>query len=204
MTSTYLECAGAHWEGIAVCRLILSHRSATAPAAALGVLLLLAACATPGAAPGTPSSSSSATVRPTSPVTPTASPSPTATPPPATWSKLAWNRADKTFVFGLIDVRAWQEGYVGIGQVWDANDQASTAFFASDDGLAWQVVQRLAPGEEMMPMGLLATHDGLLGGPLRPGGPGEPAPVALDRRAQLAGAVEPHLGGGLDIGPIPA
>ena len=65
-------------------------------------------------------------------------------------------------MFGLTDVEAWSGGYIGIGQVWDTDDQPTTAFFTSLDGVSWQVTQRLAPGEELLPWRLLATDDSLL------------------------------------------
>jgi hypothetical protein len=131
-----------------------------------GTLVLLAGCAgagapSPSAAP-TPTPAPTLTPAPSLTPTPSVTPAVTPTPSPATWSSLAWTRTAKTFSFGLTDVVARGDGYVGIGRVWDADDQVSAAFFASDDGVTWRVAQRLSAGEELTPRLLLTTDAGLL------------------------------------------
>jgi hypothetical protein len=137
-------------------------------AAAVASLFLVAACAAPGAS-AAPTAGQSASAAPsalptpsTVPTSPSLAPTATASPTPTTWSHLTWTRVSKAFTFELIDVVAWQSGYLGVGYVGDNAAESTPAFLESSDGLTWQVTQRLAPDRELTPRWLLAAGDGLV------------------------------------------
>lgn len=160
-------------------RLARRHHASVPFIAGLTVAIAVA-CGSPGTASGPPSARPSSSATTIAATTPPPAPTPTMTIPgptataAAAWTNLAWSMAVKSAAFGLADVVPWRDGYVGIGQAWDADGPPSSAFFASDDGLIWRMTQRLDGSGEFLPRRVITTDSGLLAvidGPVGGSGP---------------------------------